>query len=262
LFSPKRSDLNNSDIDPIINKIFTILASNSNSTITSINIINMGETITTISLDILIDYLILLSNENFNIENLENLYNIIDKYDNNYFSIDDVNLLISTLNAYISNEFKYDDLTLDKLNKENDIIISKIFTEIEIPVETITKNSFLQNYKANNGVEIIKTKINDINSYIQNKLKISSLKDEKLINTNIINTNTINIENNSNNLENNENIGSCNNEIQEIQNELLSECNKNRFSVDSVTDYLKCDFAEKDNEKIKVIDKLYSKIIL
>ena len=119
----------------------------------------------------LVDFLKIISVDINGLQNIEIIYNIIDKEDKEYFETEDVMQILSSLSEYMLSEENDDKelILLEKFEKDKkDNILNYLFEGRKI--EKIHKKDFLENYLSNPGVELFRMKIFETYDYIKYKL--------------------------------------------------------------------------------------------
>jgi len=188
---------------------------------------------------LLVDFLKIISVDINGLQNIEIIYNIIDKEDKEYFETEDVMQILSSLSEYMLSELEDDKelILLEKFEKDKkDNILNYLFEGRKI--EKIHKKDFLENYLSNPGVELFRIKIFETYDYIKYKL---------------VNKNTF--------------TGDIINSIYRNNNDLIKRISSFDFGIimrdsskmgSSIGD--NCKEIEKINEIITNIDKQYSKL--
>jgi len=115
-----------------------------------------------LTIEVLSAFLKIISCKNNNLNDQLTLYNIIDKEDKGSFTIEEVYLLNFSLNDFLANEG-------ERESERGHSIIDRIFSSGQ---KLITKKDFLANFGNNSGIDLLKSKINEVNEYIKKKLQL------------------------------------------------------------------------------------------
>ena len=139
-----------------------------------------------VDIEILNDYLKVISYETLDLYNNKTIYNILDKEEKGFFNIDDVNFLVSSLNEFLISDCYALDISFEKREREKNFsLIDKIFKP---GVTSIEREAFLTDYKTNLGIAFLRSKLNEVGVYLKKKSEIKLVSNAE-VNVNVIKEN-------------------------------------------------------------------------